>query len=414
MGCVKIFSGDEAAVESVACSPDSSLIAAGLTWKVKIFDTHTGDVFRTIPTDGFVRPIRFLDQDTVMYATNQPKFLIHNLTEKTNTPISKSKTWLKRWLRKARLGFESLQSQMLHSKTNPTDDANSLTFEYNGYMTAISSDGTRIASRTSDTAVTVWHTDGPSTNHDTTSHRNRVHSVAFSTDGQLIASGSKDRTAKLWDPTSGRCLHTFSHPDVVDFVVFSPDLTLLASVTDHQTIRIWGTHTHKCLLTLDTPRRHYRMRIGFSPNGNQLVSLGDGDLGLWEVATGKQLASVKVDRIFGEVAFGVDGTSVSLNSNYFKSVMRYRISPIQPSSGNDIDGHSSLLMQFVPFHDAQPSVSSHLCYRQGSEWIIDERKRRVLWIPPDLRDGSYSREKKAVLGTYIRRLVFVDISDVQI
>jgi WD40 repeat protein len=211
-----------------------------------------------------------------MYATTdtQQKFLIHDLTEKTKTPTRKSKTWLKRWLRKAQLGFESLQSRTRHSKTSPTNDANLLMFEYNGHRSAISSDGTRIASKTGDTAVTVWQTDGPSTNHDTTHHQSFISSVAFSRDGQLVASASVDRTAKLWDPTSGRCLHTFSHSDRVICVVFSPDSTLLGSITNDRTISIWDTRTHKLILTLDTLRHHYTRHIGFSPNSNQLASLG--------------------------------------------------------------------------------------------------------------------------------------------
>jgi len=143
-----------------------------------------------------------------------------------------------------------------------------------------------------------------------------------------------------------------------------------------------------------------------------LVSLGDREhLELWEVSTGKQLASFKVDSPFDKVAFGFDGTSVSLESD--DSVMRYRISPTQSSSDNDKDEHSSLPMQFVPLYDAEPSVSSHLCYHQGSEWIIDERKRRVLWVPPDLRNRSDSCEKQAVFVSQSGKLIIVDISDVQ-
>jgi hypothetical protein len=135
---------------------------------------------------------------------------------------------------------------------------------------------------------------------------------------------------------------------------------------------------------------------------------------LWEVATGNELAYVEVDDIFDKVAFGVDGTSVRLENDDSESVMRYRISPIQSSSDNDrIDGYSLLPMQFVPLQDPQPSVSSHFCYKKGSEWIIDEQKRWVLWVPPDLRSKSDSCEKKAVLEFASGRLVFVDISDVQ-
>jgi len=138
---------------------------------------------------------------------------------------------------------------------------------------------------------------------------------------------------------------------------------------------------------------------------------------LWEVATGKCLASLDVDigRPVNKVVFGVDGTSVALESNYSPEVVRYRIYPAHSSSNeDDEDEHPSLPFEFVPLHETQPSVSSRFyCYRQGDEWIIDEQERQVLWVPPDLRRISDSCGKQAVFGSQSGRVAMVDISDVR-
>ena len=403
MRCLKTLSGYLSGIYSVACSPDSSVIASGSEDGVKIFNVQTGDGFQTILTDSSVESIRFLDQDTVMYATNQPTFVIHDLTGKTNTPTPKSKNWLKRCFRKAQI--ELLQSRRHHNEIDLAKDAKALTFKYRGDITAISSDGTRIASRTDINTVTIWQTDGPSPTNNKTGHDSHVSGVAISGDGQLVASGSYDYTAKLWDPATGRCLHTFSHPGFVRLVKLSPDSTLLASTTsDH--IRIWDTRSHNLISTINIAGRDPLLR--FSLNGNRLVSL-TGDLKLWDVATGTCLASLDVGRSFRKVVFGVDGTSVILESRY--SVVRYGISPTHSCSSNhDKDDHPSLPLKFVPLRDTRPSVSSHFyCYRQGSEWIIDEQERRVLWVPPDLRYKSDSCGKKVALGSRSGRVVMVDI-----
>jgi WD40 repeat protein len=415
MRCIKTFSGHEAGVFYVACSPDSSVIASGSTDEVKIFNAQTSSVIQTILMDGSLELIRFLDQNTLMYATDNSIFVIHDLTGKTNTPTPKSKNLLKRCFQKFRT--ESLQSRRPHNEIDLAKDVKVLTFKYQGDNTAISSDGTRIASRTGENSVTIWQTDGPSPNHPTTGHYDSVRSVAVSGDGQLVASGSFDKTAKLWDPTTGRCLHTFRHPHYVDLVIFSPDSTLLASATSYH-IRIWDTRSHNLISIMET--KSSSLRLAFSPNGNRLVSFtGDLKLELWEVATGKCLASLDVGRPVNlkKVVFGVDGTSVILEDYGSLEVVRYEISPIHSSSSSnhDKDEHSSLPLEFIPLHDTRPSAisSDFHCYRQGNEWIIDEQDRRVFWVPPDLRYTSDSCGTKVVLGSQSGRVAMVDISDVR-
>jgi WD40 repeat protein len=421
--CVKTFSGYACAVRSVACSPDSSCIASGSWREVKVFNMHTSDVFRTILTNHWVKSVRFLDQHTLMYATEQSTFVIHALPERTNTPRPKLKNRLNRFFREAQFSFEFLQSQKRRTKTGSTKDSNVLMFKYQGLTTAISSDGTRIAS-TSGGAVKIWQTDGPSPNHGMANHHDHVYSVAFSEDGQLVASGSADNTAKLWDPTTGRCLHTFSHPDSITSVIFSQDSTLLASGSLDQKIRIWDTRTHNLILTFETPEPdiHYvHISLVFSPNGNRLVSLrhpfnwGDGSpkrVDLWEIATGKCFASMEVDE-FDKVAFGGDGTSVILENSSETESERWSISPNQSTTDDDKDDHLSLPMKFVPLHDAQQSIPTRFYhYRRGRGWIVDEQERQVLWVPPDMENTGDSCGNRVVLGSPSGRVPIVDLAEV--
>jgi WD40 repeat protein len=59
----------------------------------------------------------------------------------------------------------------------------------------------------------------------------------FSPDGRLLASCG-DLTVWLWDPATGKHLHTLTgHTSSVSAVAFSPDGRLLAS--SDTTVRLW-------------------------------------------------------------------------------------------------------------------------------------------------------------------------------
>ena len=55
-------------------------------------------------------------------------------------------------------------------------------------------------------------------------HSGPVNSVAISHDGTRLVSGSSDHTLKLWDVASGELIRTFEgHASGVSSVAFSPD-----------------------------------------------------------------------------------------------------------------------------------------------------------------------------------------------
>ena len=84
--------------------------------------------------------------------------------------------------------------------------------------------------------------------------------MAFSPDGRLLATASEDKTARLWDPATGKNLRTLTgHTNAVMGVAFSPDGRLLATASWDHTARLWDPATGERLRTLTG---HTRQGLG--------------------------------------------------------------------------------------------------------------------------------------------------------
>ena len=81
-----------------------------------------------------------------------------------------------------------------------------------------------------------------------------VCAVSFSPDGSKLASETLNHTVKLWDVTSGECLHTLKgRYDLTDGVSFSPDGTKVAAsngVGVHGGVDMWHVANGSVLQTL--------------------------------------------------------------------------------------------------------------------------------------------------------------------
>jgi NB-ARC domain/WD domain, G-beta repeat len=82
-------------------------------------------------------------------------------------------------------------------------------------------------------------------------HLRAVDSVAVSPDGRRIASGSSDHTVAVWDLESGARIHRLEgHQDWVDSVAVSPDGRRIASGSWDQTVAVWDLESGDRLATL--------------------------------------------------------------------------------------------------------------------------------------------------------------------
>jgi WD40 repeat protein len=367
----------DAAVVAVACSSDSTLIVSG-SWDrtVKIHNAQTGDLLRTIYTDSQATLVRFQTRDRIMYTTADSKFAIWDLTK----------------------------------------NENELLFELDGYKHAISSDGKSVATSDSEPFVKLWQADLDQ-HCDQDSNVMKVTCIAFSGDGQLVASGFLDGTVKVWDATSGLCLHTLRAERRVTCVTFSPDSRFCASASQFDMIWIWDVHTGTLFSIIGTDSNVIR----FSPDGSQLLSFCNSSrLTLWEVETGELLAETKLEgRFRRHIAFGVDATSVVLQT--YSTAMRWQISPAPSFNYEDDnwDNYPSLPLVFIPIHDDHQSTSPAVApcqydYDDDGGWISDRQGRQVFWVLPDRRGEVDRYGEKFVIGSRHGKVTFVDLSDVNV
>jgi len=141
--------------------------------------------------------------------------------------------------------------------------------------------------------------------------------MAFSPDGRSLATaGTKnDWSMRLWD------LHTGSHRELLAngrgptaAIAFSPDGTLLASSSfGERHVRVWDSKTRQ-MRGVMVGHAHPVNSLAFSPDGSLLATAAnDGMLGLWDVGTGRRLASLDTQATCPRtVAFSPDGRSIVL------------------------------------------------------------------------------------------------------
>jgi WD40 repeat protein len=390
--CLMILREHTDQVTSVATWRDSFFFASGsLDKTVKVYNSRSGDIIRTISTDGDV----FLIQ--IAAYTGQ-------------------------------LIYKNLDSATI---CDPARDSRTSTIKCDGRDAAISPDGARVASG-SGKFVKIWSTENGYSNSETSDpwHHSRqfVTGVFFAPDGHLMASWS-DRHVDIWDTTSGKCLFTFSYQKEAFlrshmFSLNSAFFACMSGDIDHEKhALVWDVHTGSLVHTIGIVKdtRH----VALSPGGSRLVSLSSSSITLWDLGSGTRLAHLEFEALFtaeSRVAFAVDGTSVFVNHEGEKWSWRIAsassLSDLGSSSTSGQPG-ASLPQVFLPIQANSSNEDGtrprQYCRYEGDEWILDQDGQRILWIPLDRKSWWTSRDfhgKKVAITTKSKRVYIVDLSDV--
>ncbi len=171
---------------------------------------------------------------------------------------------------------------------------------------AWSPDGQTLASAGDDGAVCLWDPALGRQRFRCTGHTAAVLGLAWSPDGKTLASAGDDGTARLWDPATGNCIRPLGgHPKRVARVIWSPDGTRLATLSDGQ-VRVWNAASGSVAYVL--PEERILTLASWPPDGRTLITArGAGMTHIWGAATGR-LHGTLVDLRNGQgLALGPEG-----------------------------------------------------------------------------------------------------------
>ena len=179
---------------------------------------------------------------------------------------------------------------------------------------AFSSDGTRLASGSTDKTVRLLDLTDKKDPMTLQKHTGWTNVLAFSPDGKMLASGSTDKTVQLWDTTHGEPIATLTgHINGITALAFSPDGRTLVSGSSDGTIRFWQTATGAPADTLITGHIQSIKAATFFQNSSTLVSAAfNGEITFWDVDTAQKSAVQNNGHRdwYLALAFSPDGTKL--------------------------------------------------------------------------------------------------------
>jgi WD40 repeat protein/serine/threonine protein kinase len=372
---IRTLSGHSNYVNSVAYSPDGTMLASGSSdHTVKLWNSHTGELIATCAGHSeAVRSVAFAPNGKLFASAGDDRLVqlwdvkTHQivLTIKNHSPyLAISDRFLalttggdnhasnggivQLWNYGTGQMVATLPASGNRAAFSPdgktlatanwqgmiklwnVDDQRPMKFFLSGsvFSLAFSPDGSSLAWGANSGDIGLWQlaNDQPTLLSKT---NGRVLSVAFSPDGQTLATAHQSHEISLWDVSSGRMLRTLrGHGNEVWAVAFSPDGRSLASGSFDDTVMLWnasGTAEKDSISNIAIPQWDRVGRPVFSPDGSKLAAATvGGRVAIWESANGQ--ITVKRDIEGQPAAFSLDGKSLFTRDAAFKLLREWDVS----------------------------------------------------------------------------------------
>ena len=274
---LRVFTGHEDVIKSVAFSPDGKYVLTGSAdTTIKLWEAANGKEVHTLRGhDGEI--------SSVVFSPNG-KYILSGGADST------AKLW------------DVATGQEIRTLRGHIEEVFSVAFSPDGKYILTAGRGAKL-----------WEV---STGQEVRAFPNIEPPAVFSPDGQHILGGGDEYTARIFEVATGKEVHILrGHSTWVYCVAFSPDgKYALTGSTDNLAI-LWDVATGQEVYTIRGHSSSVRS-VAFSPDGKYILTgSGDRTARLWDVATGMEVRSWRghMHRVFS-AAFSPDGKYVFTGS----------------------------------------------------------------------------------------------------
>jgi WD40 repeat protein/tRNA A-37 threonylcarbamoyl transferase component Bud32 len=184
---------------------------------------------------------------------------------------------------------------------------------------ALSPDGRWLATGRADGQAMIWDAASLKPRH-SLAVKGQINAVAFSPDSQTLLTGSSDRTARLWDVQSGESIGPAAHhSSFINAAVFSPDAKSILTVGGDGVCQLHGIRKARSQF-LEVPQRAEVGPVAINPDGRTALAgtkpfnQPGGEVRLWDIFTGKALATFAHKSMVLAAKFSPDGKTVATGS----------------------------------------------------------------------------------------------------
>jgi WD40 repeat protein len=157
---------------------------------------------------------------------------------------------------------------------------------------ALTQDGWRAVSASSDCSVKLWNIENGTMIHSFEGHSGTVRAVVITPDSLRAVSASDDFTLKVWDLENlTLSFNLEGHSDEVTAVALTSDGKRAVSASDDRTLRVWDVDSGKLVYRLDGHRESVNA-VAVTTGGRHAVSIsGDWTVRVWDIEAGELIHS---------------------------------------------------------------------------------------------------------------------------